>query len=187
MSERCNAPADEVSGRQVLFVDYDGSLHRFGAYRTRGGIVSSSPATVELFEFAPLLAELLEPYPQVEIVLSTSWVRVLGFRRAKAALPLESLRQRVAGATFHSKFHDAWAWPTIGRGIQILRYVHVHSLVRWLAIDDEDDGFDEHIEHLVKCDERLALGDYNTLQTLRHRLTEQFGDHANRRDTRPSR
>src|ERR1700692_2034672 len=98
MNETYNASDDEALGRQVLFVDYDGSLHRFGAYRTRRGIVSSNPATVELFEFAPLLAELIEPYPQVEIVLSTSWVRVLGFRRARAELPVESLRQRVVGA-----------------------------------------------------------------------------------------
>lgn len=27
-----------------------------------------------LFEYAPLLAEMLEPYPEVQIVLTTSWL-----------------------------------------------------------------------------------------------------------------
>jgi hypothetical protein len=174
MVQSQNASVEVASSRQVLFVDYDGTLHRFGAYRTRRGIVSSDPG-IQLFEFAALLAELLGPYPQVDIVLSTSWVRAFGFRQARKALPIDSLRQRVVGATFHSRFPDALAWPAIGRGVQILRYVRAHGLSRWVAIDDEDDGFEEEIEHLVKCDKRFALGDRKTHQALQCRLAEQFG------------
>jgi hypothetical protein len=164
----------EDSPRRVLFVDFDGVLHRFSAYRTRKGIKSSHPS-IKLFEYASVLNELIAPYPEVEIVLSTSWVRVLGFSRARDFLPLESLRVRVVGATFHSAFADAWAWPAIARGVQVLRYVRVHRLVNWLAVDDEADGFEEYFNHFVKCDEALGLGDMNVQSAGRDALSAQFG------------
>lgn len=163
------------SSRRVLFVDYDGVLHRLSAHRTRRGIVSGDPKTIQLFEYASVLEEVIKPYADLEIVLSTSWVETLGFDRAKNALPIESLRARVVGATFHSKYHDAWSWPIIGRGVQVLRYVRVHRLRHWVAIDDQCDGFDDHEEHIVKCEEKLALGDLKTVELLRYRLATQFG------------
>lgn len=165
---------EPTSDRQVLFLDFDGVMHRFGALRTRRGIISDKPS-VRLFEFAPVLVECLKPYPRLEIVLSTSWVRALGYQRAKNVLPAE-LRERVVGATYHSRYHDAWKWPAIARGIQILRYVRVHRLQRWLAVDDCTDGFDGFEEHVVKCDEHLGLGDSKTRDLLQRRLAEQFGE-----------
>jgi hypothetical protein len=173
MNAKSDGLMKPTSDRQVLFLDFDGVVHRLGAIRTRRGITSAAPS-IKLFEFAPILVECLEPYTRVEIVLSTSWVRVLGYQRAKKALPT-TLVKRVVGATYHSKYSDAWAWPSIGRGIQILRYVQVHRLSQWLAIDDEIDGFDEYLSHVVCCDEKLGLGDMATQTLLRVRLAEQFG------------
>ncbi|MBB5462343.1 HAD domain-containing protein [Paraburkholderia sp. Cpub6] len=175
MATSANDRIDEDVQRAVLFLDYDGTLHRGPTYRTRRGIVSSDPERIALFEFAPLLDALLKPYPQLEIVLSTSWVPVLGFKRAKKFLPT-SLRERVVGATFHSMYADAFAWPTIGRGIQVLRYVGVHRLRRWLAIDDQDDGAEGYEKHFVKCNQALGLGDSETVELLQCRLAEQFGE-----------
>ena len=173
MNQRDRIEADSTSERQVLFLDFDGTTHRQSALRTKRGIVSSAP-NIKLFEFADVLAVCLEPYPRVELVLSTSWVRILGYERARDALPT-ALRRRVVGATYHSKYYDAWKWPSIGRGIQILRYVRTHHLVSWLAIDDEIDGFEEYLFHVVQCDEMLGLGDEATQHLLRVRLSEQFG------------
>ncbi|MBC8751488.1 HAD domain-containing protein [Paraburkholderia podalyriae] len=173
MLETANCLVDESARRSVLFLDYDGVLHRGPSYRTRRGIVSSDPK-IQLFEYASVLEEALRPYVNAEVVLSTSWVPTLGFNRARDALPISCLRARVVGATFHSRYHDAWAWPNIGRGVQVLRYVRVHRLRYWLAIDDHDDGFEGYDEHLVKCDEKLALGDSGTFEVLRSRLAEQF-------------
>ncbi|MGF6808584.1 hypothetical protein OKW30_003710 [Paraburkholderia sp. Clong3] len=172
MNQISGSPRELTSDRQVLFLDYDGVIHRLGALRTRRGIISGAPY-VKLFEFAPVLAECLEPYRRLEVVLSTSWVRVLGYQRAKNALPTV-LRERVVGATYHSKFYDAWAWSSKGRGIQVLRYVRTHHLTRWLAIDDDIDGFDEYLSHVVQCDEKLGLGAVATQNLLRVRLAEQF-------------
>jgi hypothetical protein len=172
MDENAGARKNVVSHRQVLFLDFDGVMHRYGAVRTRRGIMSTSQS-IELFEFSDILIECLEPYASLEIVLSTSWVRALGYQRAKNALP-SALRERVAGATYHSKYYDARAWPTFGRGIQILRYVRTHRLTRWLAIDDEIDGLDEYLSHVVRCDESFGLGDAETQNLLKIRLAEQF-------------
>lgn len=110
-----------MSDRQVLFLDYDGVLHRGGAYRTKHGIISSDPTHIKLFEYADVLAAILAPYLDLELVLSTSWVKVLGFNRARSALPVAELRAKVVGATYHSKFDDAYFWNSMARGVQVLR------------------------------------------------------------------
>ncbi len=167
-----------TSTRRVLFVDYDGVLHRGDAYRIRGSIVSSDPANIRLFEFADVLSELLAPYPSLEIVLSTSWVKVLGYNRARDAMPVEELRRRVRGATYHSRFDDRHLWNGVARGAQVLRYVARHRLVHWLAIDDRSDGFGEYVGHLVLCDPNQGLGDVTVQEQLKAALRLQFGTPA---------
>lgn len=62
----------------VLYLDFDGVLHhedcwwhpRKGPYLHQTGY--------QLFQHVGLLEETLAPYPQVKIVLSTSWVRRVG-------------------------------------------------------------------------------------------------------------
>ncbi|WP_244207399.1 HAD domain-containing protein [Paraburkholderia fungorum] len=157
----------------MLLLDFDGVVHRGGAYRTKRGIVSSDPS-IQLFEYAVLVAEALEPYPDVEIVLSTSWVEALGFRRARDALPVKALRDRIVGATYHSQYYDAHRWAEIARGQQVLRYVNRHHLVEWLAIDDCSDGFETVRQHLVLCDVNKALGDPDTQDALARALRENF-------------
>ncbi|ACD18251.1 conserved hypothetical protein [Paraburkholderia phytofirmans PsJN] len=165
-----------MSDRQVLFVDYDGVLHRGGAYRTKRGIISSDPSRIRLFEYAEILAAILAPYPGLELVLSTSWVKALGFNRARDVLPVAELRAKVVGATYHSKFDDAQFWGGIGRGVQVLRYVNRHRLVHWLALDDMNDGFDDELGRLVRCDSDKGLGDPNVQEILKAALHTQFGE-----------
>jgi len=164
-----------TSTRCVVFVDYDGVLHRGDAYRTRSGIVSSDPDNIRLFEFADILNGLLAPYPGVELVLSTSWVKVVGFNRARNALPVAELRERVRGATYHTRFDDAYRWNGIARGAQILRYVERHRLVRWVAIDDQCAGFGDYSGNLVLCDLDRGLGEVAVQEQLKVALHMQFG------------
>jgi len=146
--------------RQVLFLDFDGVLHRGNTYRTPAGIVSSAPGRIELFEYAEILAHLLDPYPRVELVLSTDWVLVLGFEQARDALPVEPLRNRVSGSTFDGNFDDAQYWLEIPRGRQVLQYVLRHGLTNWLALDDRHDGFESCPARLVNCQTSAGLGDF---------------------------
>lgn len=121
-------------------------------------------------------------YPGVELVLSTSWVRVLGYNRARDALPIAELRERVRGATYHTRFSDAHRWNGIPRGAQILRYVERHRLVRWLALDDQGDGFGDYGGHLGLCDLDHGLGDSGVQERLKNALRKQFGLDETRAD-----
>ncbi|WP_230963419.1 HAD domain-containing protein [Burkholderia stagnalis] len=162
--------------RQVLFLDYDGVLHRGDTYVTPHGVVSSAPNTIELFEFAPALLELLAPHPQIEIVLSTDWCFRFGLERARDSLPLGGLRQRVTGATYEAAFEDSTLWPSHQRGVQILRYVRRHNILSWLAADDRRDGFQGYYDQLVHCQTESGLGDRAVIELFRSRLAERFGE-----------
>jgi hypothetical protein len=161
----------------VLFLDYDNVLHPCDAFRTRRGIRPSDP-DASLFQFAPLLEDLLSPFPELRIVLSTSWVEVLGFDRARDRLPIKSLRDRVVGATYHSRHMVAHVWEQTARGIQVRRYVARHRLQRWVALDDRDDGFDGAEEHLVKCRPGMGLGDEAVASQLAGKLADICSGHA---------
>ncbi|MGU7783273.1 HAD domain-containing protein [Burkholderia sp. PU8-34] len=93
--------------RSVLFLNFDGVLHRGASYLTPQGVASSAPGHIVLFEFALVLDELLRPYPYCQVVLSTDWCPRFGFERARAALPLASLRARVVDATFDAEHEDS--------------------------------------------------------------------------------
>lgn len=83
--------------RPTLFLDYDGVLHPDAVYREGERVVLRADGFC-LFEWAEILGALLAPYPPLQIVLSTSWERVLGFHAARSHLS-ESLRRRLVGAT----------------------------------------------------------------------------------------
>lgn len=48
-----------------------------------------------------ILQDILQEFPRVKISLSTSWARVLGFARARAARPA-GLQERTVSSTWHS-------------------------------------------------------------------------------------
>ncbi len=139
----------------LLYLDYDGVLHHEDVrrYRDRGIVVAHG----HLFEHAPVLERLLAPYPALRIVLSTSWVRALGFHRSKGYLP-PALSSRVVGATTHTSMRlsemgvrGAEVWGDVQR-----RRAHP----RWVAIDDDDYGWNELARpHLVLSHPERALGD----------------------------
>jgi hypothetical protein len=130
--------------------------------------------------WAPLLAAVLLKYPNVRIVLSTSWARELGFSRARDYLP-ESLRHRVIGATWHSQMasdveglHPAnptW-WDSSTRYQQIKRWVSRAGVADWLAIDDVPEGWDECDRHkLIQLDGEKGLSDTTALT----RMPDELG------------
>jgi len=74
-----------------------------------------------------LLERVLEPYPHLRIVLSTSWVREFGFEFARAQLS-QSLQLRVIGATLH---------VAPARYYCISIDVEERAPTKWLALDDD--------------------------------------------------
>lgn len=153
----------------LLYLDYDGVLHPDEVYRVRGRIILCHEG--RLFEWAPLLAECLEPYPAVRIVLSTSWVRVLSFNEARERLP-NALAERVVGATWHSSMNQNW-WLGLSRYQQIHLHARRHRVERWLAVDNDNEGWPREQAHrLVLTDSILGIAPPDSLSLLRNRLHE---------------
>ena len=150
--------------RKVLFLDYDGVLHPSEVYRNPEGRIYLAKEFADdghfLFEHAHFLIHILEQVEAVrpvEIILSTSWVEVLGgVEPAKAWLPAE-LQQRVKGAVWDSRF------TTQNRLQQIKRYVSANGLKQheWVAIDDNLDTWavrNKYRRNLVLTHQFIGLG-----------------------------
>lgn len=75
--------------QQVLYLDFDGVLHPAPVYRhhKRGIYFGVEHSGHKLFENVSALVAALAPYPAVSVVLSTSWVHVLGYSRARSFYP----------------------------------------------------------------------------------------------------
>jgi len=95
----------------ILYLDYDGVLHPADVRvpvsdPTRARVyVHNQPTNHPLFEHAPLLERILQPFPDVQIVLATLWSRELGLDYAAQQLP-SSLRARVIDTVWRGSLID---------------------------------------------------------------------------------
>ena len=165
-------------GPPVLYLDFDGVLHHEDVWWSpvRGPYFGpKAPPHAKLFEHAGLLAEALEPYPDLGIVLSTSWASRYSFSKARGKLPA-SLRPRVVGATFHSSM-DRRTFEGVSRALQILADVRRRGPWRWLAIDDDTADWPAlYRDRLVASDRVFGLSSLAVLQDLQHKLQHMMGD-----------
>ncbi len=126
-----------------------------------------------LFEWMPILEELLEPYPTVKIVLSTSWVRAFGFEFAKSRLS-KSLQSRVIGATFDNRMMQKLEFDLLTRGAQVGNDLRTRKPDKWLILDDDANGWsDDSIGHLVLVDGSQGLSD-QAAQTSAREILSKF-------------
>lgn len=156
----------------LLYLDFDGVLHPDAAYRTKHGIMLKNYPGHALFENSQLLVDALAPYPQVKIILSTSWVKELGFTNARKRLS-DELARRVIGATWHTRM-DKRQWDYLSRYQQVQQHATRHSVKNWLALDDDtDDWHPQARSHVVACDTKLGLNTPENLRRLKDWLTQQ--------------
>lgn len=181
MSDQSKAPSLALDNpTPTLFVDYDGTLHRGHGLLDASGHVSldtGNPA----FEFAPLLERLLDPYPGVEIVLTTSWLDTLPFEKVVSYLPLP-LAKRVVGTTHGIRPRFGYLLDGSARTYVIRSYVFEHRLENWLAIDDAVYGayhlstdFLPLESHLVLLDPRQGIGSPESRRRIGDWLAEVHG------------
>ena len=138
-------------GGLVLYLDYDGVLHHENVrVSKKTGPFLLAPERYTLFQHADLLASLLEPYPDLLIVLSTSWTVRYGVTAATKKLPLE-LQARVIGGTFHERYMEKSEFIETHRGQQIAADVYRRQPRDWLALDDDEEGWHpSHRSHFVQ-------------------------------------
>lgn len=170
----------------ILFLDFDGCLHPDDVYHVEGKPVLRTEGA-KLFEHADVLADLVAPYPELRIVLSTSWVRVLGFNQAmeysliqgltqaQGYLPMP-LKSRVIG-TIYENCTDYVEWAGLSRFDQIFRYVNGRGIASWLSLDDDSNGWPEAFrENLVWVNRRLGLGEHRVREELEEKLARMHSE-----------
>lgn len=161
----------------VLYLDFDGVLHHEDVrWHTNVGpyYLSTVPEHYKLFQHVLLLEKLLEPYPGVSIVLSTTWARIYGMSRAAKNLS-PALRCRVIGATFHSRM-DREKFLSKPRGQQVTEDVLRRNPEAWLALDDDPRGWPGWtVDNFIRTHEHEGISDRAVLHVLTTRLKEVFG------------
>lgn len=169
----------------VLYLDFDGVLHPDDAYVDVKGRVYLK-GSGSLFMWADVLTQALAPYPDVRIVLSTSWVRVKSYSYARKKLP-PALRQRVIGATWHSTLKrdpelTEW-WKDLGRCRQVGMDADRRKPTAWAAIDDDhEDWVPAWRPHLVATHPYDGLSSAFAQRRLAQVLTELDAAHRAHRD-----
>jgi hypothetical protein len=158
------------TGQLILYLDFDGVLHHENVlWHPRVGAYLSAPEHFKLFQHVDLLDRVLEPYPRVQIVLSTSWVRQYGCAKASKNLS-PGLRSRVVGATFHSMMNEQ-AFAELPRGVQVTNDVRRRQPLRWLALDDDYQRWpSEALANFVRTHEHLGLSDPCVLKEFETKL-----------------
>ena len=140
-----------------------------------------------LFEWVPILESVLEPYPAVALVLSSTWCIRPGYSATLKRLPA-SLRARFIGGTYHKRVHGVDPWNlsmfrTTPRGAQVQEDAQRRRPRQWLALDDDLEGWpDSCRENLVACEGTTGLSSLEVQHELRNRLGCCFAA----LDTKPS-
>jgi hypothetical protein len=170
----------------IIFLDLDGVLHPDAVYKFRYKPLELR-AEGALMMHAPLLENILDeydPHSHIKIILSSSWVRSLGYSQTlKKMTP--GLRRRVKGATWHSSMKKSDGRPYsrsvdpfngLPRWQQIDWYVKRHQVLHWIAIDDLHSNTetwpDSLRDHLIWTDGAKGLGCENVQSELKLKLKE---------------
>lgn len=162
--------AHSIGTGPVVYLDFDGVLHPDRVYRSpRKGPYLKDAKGHRLFEHAELLEQLLQPYPDIRVVLSTSWVMHYGFMGAAKRLP-ERLRALVIGATFHSRMSRE-TFDAMPRGLQVWADVLRRRPLNWLAVDDDHLHWPTWCrDHLVRTHSTLGLAEPSVTTQLKEKL-----------------
>jgi hypothetical protein len=161
----------------TILLDYDGTLHAGQALLDNDGRITLDSGR-QLLEFAPLLVEMLRPYPTVEIVLTTSWLQALSVDVVISYLPPE-LAQRVVDTTKDIKPRLSYEQSGADRTDVIVSYTYGKRLKNWLALDDSAYGAskfgrepEELVDHFLLLDSTLGISDDSAQRRIRQWLLE---------------
>lgn len=152
-----------------MYMDFDGAVHHEAVYwdPDTSRPYLRAPERYWLFQHTPLLEQLMAPYPNIAIVLSTSWVRHYGLRKAAKELPA-GLRSRVIGSTYEARSDD---FLYLSRGEQVASDVERRRPARWLALDDDPIGWPAWaLPHVVLTDPYEGISPPALVEELRQRL-----------------
>ena len=116
----------------------------------------------KLFCWLPILADLLAPYPDVRIIVSSDWARL--FDDEALAKLLGPLCARFAGIV---------EVRGQGRRLDIERDVAKRGLTRWIALDDDDSC--KRAKRFIRCNPQFGVSEERVRQRLARTLANSLG------------
>ena len=145
MNEQAGSCGDVVKDAPTLYVSFGGVLNiGHGLVDVHGEVTLDSGRM--LFKYAPYLIDVLEPWPNIQLVLTTYWLRKLGPEKIIGLLPTELIR-RVVGTTKDTPPRLGELRDGSARACIPIRHARKHGMSRWLALDDECWGIPVGFEH----------------------------------------
>jgi len=145
----------------VIFVDFDGVFHAMDSrdfeYRGNDLVVSDNP---NLFQWAPLLWEIIEPHPVV-IVVHSSWRHLYPKEELIARFP-RAMQPRIVGVTQGRE-----------RDQSIRNYVCMNNVRRFAVLDDSPDAFSGNWPTLIVCDSKRGINDEQVLESIRRFVVKE--------------
>ncbi len=149
-----------------LYLNYDGVLLPYT--NSTNSDMWESLSTLPTPIHAPTLAALLEPYPNVSIVLNTWWSFKYGSGVALDALP-EQLRCRVVDDTFDNYLRERSRGSRIpDRTVLTIETIERRADVRWLVLDHNACRWPKHVlRHAILLHPSMGLGSPRALSHLR--------------------
>lgn len=143
----------KMQGKRILFLDFDGVLHPFP--------MPTDPA--QLFCNLPRLEAVLRDFPDVQIVISSSWREDRSLAEL-ASLFSPDITSRVIGVL-----------PVIEIGsltdVAAVRYREIERFLealddpaQWIALDDDTALFPSNCSHLVQCEDGFGIAEERALR-----------------------
>lgn len=129
----------------ILFLDFDGVLHPWDPKIRQD--------ETKMFYLVPQLERVLQNFPEVEVVISSSWREKYHLDKLRHLFSPE-MRHRIIGVTPHTRFDELGRYPRGCRGQEIQQWLFEKQRDpnRWLALDDLDWLFDEKsLKNVVLC------------------------------------
>ena len=144
--------------KNTLFLDIDGVLHPMSATCIDFVDGRMEVTGEELFRWAPLLWELIEPYP-VTIAIHGSWRHCYRLDEVLRNFP-EAMQARVAGMTAGA-----------GRYESIQLWLEHYPVTRFAVLDDMPAAFPTNWPHLIVCHPERGIADQTVQERLRKFLS----------------
>lgn len=144
-------------GKPTLYLDFDGVLHRFGepAFDENFQLVDNP----RLFEWRPILERLIEPWVDVQIIVSSDWSRLFDDDA------LVSFLGPVLGLRFVGVLEVVDSARANGIGADAAR----RGFTQWIALDDHPSviAASKSDPRFIACDSQTGLSDPDVQEMLR--------------------
>ena len=143
---------------RVLFLDIDGVLHSNDFSDT----VTQRDAP-DTFCWLDHLVEAMKPYPELKLVVHSSWRHNFETDRMLRGTVPTALAELIACCTDRD---------ICSRFASIQAFIEKHQVQRWVILDDDVKAFPPNLPELIRCKPTKGLGDDRTRQDLIDRLRE---------------